>query len=49
MMLLHNSQERTLDEFKELVREADPRLHYVNHTRPENSILSFIEFSFGES
>ena len=47
-MLLHNSQERALDESKQLVKEADLRLHYVSHTRPENSILSFIEFSFNE-
>ena len=49
MMLLHNSQERTLDEYKQLVGEADARLVYVGCTQPEGSLLSFIEFRLDEA
>ncbi|KAM7210180.1 S-adenosyl-L-methionine-dependent methyltransferase [Rhypophila decipiens] len=46
MMALHNSQERTLQEYKELVTSADERLKYVGCSQPEGSVLSFIEFQF---
>jgi hypothetical protein len=47
MMALHNSQERTLEEYQALVTGADGRLRYARHTQPEGSILAFIEFVLG--
>lgn len=44
MMALHNSQERTLEEYQQLVTGADARLRFVGCSQPEGSVLSFIEF-----
>lgn len=49
MMVLHNSQERTLKEYQQVVTDADARLKYVGHSQPEGSVLSFIEFRFDEA
>jgi hypothetical protein len=48
MMAFFNSRERTLKEFENLVKEADPRLRIAGVKRPEGSILSFIEVVFEE-
>ena len=48
MLNLHNSKERSLDDFIKLSKEADPRLKYVGVQQPAGSFFSFIEILFDE-
>lgn len=48
MLAVHNSQERSLGQFIELVKEADPRLHYVKFQQPPGSNRAFVEILFDE-
>ena len=48
MLAVHNSQERSLSQLIELVKEADPRLHYVRFQQPQGSNRAFIEILFDE-
>jgi O-methyltransferase domain len=43
MMAMFNSKERTVEEWKALFQEADPRFRFLSAKRPEGSLLWIIE------
>ena len=43
MLAVHNSREREVDEWKEILKEADPRFGAIKFSVPEKSVLGIIE------
>lgn len=49
MLEFHNSKERDVDDWIELLKTADPNFHLLDIKRPSGSRLAFIEVAWGGS